>query len=386
MKKDKLLRWGLAAAAVALVVVLVGLVVYLGVSYHAADRQLCQLQADLAGSGGAGAALPPRPVAALLREKTFDEARREADGVIAAAFAAGHFDGAGPAAGGARVAGACRLALGGGKRLRPVIVAEIARALSARRHAETGAAPADPAEAALAAECFHAASLVIDDLPTFDNDATRRGSPAVWAATSPQVALMSSVALFGVGIESICRQFSEVQRAARADERRPLLQRIKPLARFPVHFFAAVGEALGPRGAPAGQLLDVTAGCGPAEVQDLTRRKTAPFYEIAFVGGWLAGGGDPSRAGALRAAGAAFGEAFQVADDLGDLAQDRARRATGKGVSNFADALGEEAAVRAVASNLGQARSVLEKEGIFTPLWEEIYSKVIALAAGWQHS
>ena len=59
--------------------------------------------------------------------------------------------------------------LAGGKRLRPILVLECARA--------AGGHVKDALAAAVAIECVHAFSLVHDDLPALDNDALRRGNP-----------------------------------------------------------------------------------------------------------------------------------------------------------------------------------------------------------------
>src|SRR5918911_2813304 len=75
----------------------------------------------------------------------------------------------------------------GGKRVRPVICL-----------ATAGAAGVDPEQArpaAAAVELVHNFSLVHDDLPALDNDATRRGSPSVWAKYGDGVAVLAGDAL-----------------------------------------------------------------------------------------------------------------------------------------------------------------------------------------------
>ena len=60
-------------------------------------------------------------------------------------------------------------ALGGGKRLRPFLVIETARALGLEGDA--------PLKAGVAIECLHNYSLIHDDLPAMDDDDLRRGRP-----------------------------------------------------------------------------------------------------------------------------------------------------------------------------------------------------------------
>src|SRR5258708_11456375 len=59
--------------------------------------------------------------------------------------------------------------LGGGKRLRPFLTVETARAL--------GRTDNGPTRAGAAIECIHAYSLIHDDLPAMDDDDLRRGGP-----------------------------------------------------------------------------------------------------------------------------------------------------------------------------------------------------------------
>ena len=51
-------------------------------------------------------------------------------------------------------------------------------------------------------------------------------------------------------------------------------------------------------------------------------RKTATFFEIAAVGGWLAAGGAAGHEAALRDVGRHVGTAFQISDDVIDIESD----------------------------------------------------------------
>jgi geranylgeranyl diphosphate synthase, type II len=77
--------------------------------------------------------------------------------------------------------------LAGGKRVRPVICLATAEA--------AGADPERALPAAAAVELVHNFSLVHDDLPALDNDATRRGNPSVWAQYGEAVAVLAGDAL-----------------------------------------------------------------------------------------------------------------------------------------------------------------------------------------------
>lgn len=358
------------------IVALVAVLVYMTARMTRARDAAASIKARY-GIGGAAPAAPRegalRSLAPdqLLAERTFDQYRAEFDALVQSAIKMGAFDGAGGA-----LRGACERALSGGKRLRPITLMEIARAVSKRRHLEEQMPPVDPADVALAVECFHAGSLVIDDLPAFDNDQTRRGAPAVWAESGEGTAMMAAVAMTAGAFQGACRQV-EWLRAHCAEW--------VNADRVGVMMCDRMSAALGVLGAAGGQLMDATpaaADAGPAAA-DIIRRKTAPFYEMAFTCGWLVGGADPADAQALddlQAAGQHFGVAFQVADDIGDLERDRARRADGKTVWNYADAYGADEAAREVTRRIAACDKILRDRGLRTPLWGEIFDKVRGMA------
>lgn len=309
---------------------------------------------------------PLRELAAeqLLRERTFDEYRQEVDGLIERAVALGEFGQKG------KLAEACAHALRGGKRLRPVILLEIARAAALRDDRPL----VDPADAALFVEYLHAASLVIDDLPAFDDDAERRGQPTVHALATPAVAQMAALSLVAAAFQDVCRQVDWI---------RDNCPEFKNVDRIGTRICHDVSRALGALGAAGGQYMDSSlsedelfAERGPDAVLEIMQLKTATFFEVAFLVGWLISGAPAADADDLQRAGRHFGTAFQIADDIGDMGQDAARRAAGKPGWNYANQYGAEEARRRVTQNLNACRLILEEKGIHTPLWREIYEKV----------
>src|SRR5262245_22928471 len=86
---------------------------------------------------------------------------------------------------------ACEYALlNEGRRFRPSLVLMIAEALGKG---------GDATQAALAIEYFHTASLVVDDLPSMDNDDERRSKPTVHKLYGEAAALLVSYALIAAG-------------------------------------------------------------------------------------------------------------------------------------------------------------------------------------------
>ena len=287
-----------------------------------------------------------------------------------------------------------RYALRGGKRLRAIMALAAGQAAAGaaggvsriwrqtlQRVAAAGGPPEPPksagvAEMALAAEYLHTASLTLDDMPEFDNDAERRGAPSVHAKFGPRVALLSALAMVSAGLRNVARA---------AD----LLRRRRPDApQRAARLLALLGSSMGAAGgAVGGQHMDLmsaaqAAGCGAGGplprteefLFSLCRSKTACFFRLALVGGWVAGGGDLERVAALERAADALGVAYQLADDLGDHEADRAR---GRGLWNASVSLGPARARQRMHALLGQAQSALRELGVWTdPLWPEILAAV----------
>jgi geranylgeranyl diphosphate synthase type II len=175
----------------------------------------------------------------------------------------------------------------GGARLRPRLTLAVARACG-------GDAPALADSAAVAIELLHCASLVHDDLPCFDNAATRRGRPSVHAVFGAPLALLAGDALIVLAFETL----------ARAGAAAP--SRLAPL-------ISAVARGAGtPFGIVAGQAWESEPN-PPAEHYRCS--KTGALFVAATTCGALAAGGDPAM---WRMLGHKLGEAYQVADDLMD--------------------------------------------------------------------
>jgi geranylgeranyl diphosphate synthase type II len=175
----------------------------------------------------------------------------------------------------------------GGARVRPRLTMAVAAACGAD-------SPVLAAAAAASIELLHCASLVHDDMPEFDNAATRRGRPTVHRAFGPPLALLAGDALIVLAFQALARG------AARAPTRLAALVQI-------------VGGAVGvPRGIVAGQAWECEASPDLAAYQ---QAKTGALFAAATEAGAAAAG---LAAAPWRKLGAALGEAYQVADDIGD--------------------------------------------------------------------
>ncbi len=180
-----------------------------------------------------------------------------------------------------------------GARIRPRLTLAVAAAC--------GEDDADVTDAAAASiELLHCASLVHDDLPCFDDADTRRGKPSVHRAFGEPLAVLAGDALIVLAFQTL----------AAGSALAP--QRLGGLVQ-------TVGRAVGvPGGIVAGQAWECEAEADLALYQ---REKTGALFAAATVSGALAAGaeGEPWRLLGMR-----LGEAFQVADDIRDVASSAA--------------------------------------------------------------
>jgi geranylgeranyl diphosphate synthase type II len=174
---------------------------------------------------------------------------------------------------------------------------------------------------------IHAYSLVHDDLPAMDDDDLRRGRPTCHRAFDEATAILCGDALQARAFEVLATGLPAAV-AGRA--------------------CAALARAAGPEALVGGQADDLATERGwiadlrtephaaqVAWMERINRRKTGALFHAALELGGLSAGADPSALGLLAAFGRAFGEAFQIADDLLDAEGSEA--AVGKRVGKDAD-------------------------------------------------
>ncbi len=191
-----------------------------------------------------------------------------------------------------RLAAAIRHAVfPGGARVRPKLALAVALACGDRDPRLTDAAAA-------AIELLHCASLVHDDLPCFDAALTRRGRESVHVAFGERLAVLAGDALIVMAFQSLAAA------AVHAPERLVVL-------------LGTVARSVGmPLGIVAGQAWE----CEPrVSLADYQRAKTGSLFAAATEVGALAAG---LPGAAWTDFGQWLGEAYQVADDIRDVASD----------------------------------------------------------------
>lgn len=191
--------------------------------------------------------------------------------------------------------------LGGGKRVRPLLVFAAGELFDA--DADT------LSRAAGALEMIHVYSLVHDDMPCMDDDALRRGKPTVHIAYDEATALLVGDALQSQAFTLLA------EGAAIPPARQMAMLRL-------------LAQASGSGGMCGGQAIDLDSVGLPltlAQLEQMHQLKTGALLRAAVVLGALAGKDlAPGDMAALNAYARAVGLAFQVVDDVLDATADSA--------------------------------------------------------------
>ncbi|NIA55284.1 polyprenyl synthetase family protein [Massilia sp. TW-1] len=192
-------------------------------------------------------------------------------------------------------------ALGGGKRVRPLLV----HAAGALFGADADAL----ARAASAVEMIHVYSLVHDDMPCMDDDDLRRGKPTVHVAYDEATALLVGDALQAQAFDVLAGTTTV------------------PAART-VAMLRLLAEAAGSAGMCGGQAIDLDSVGLSLTLEQLERMhqlKTGAMLRVSVLLGALAGRDLASHEReALAEYSRAIGLAFQVVDDVLDATADSA--------------------------------------------------------------
>lgn len=199
----------------------------------------------------------------------------------------------------------------GGKRLRPQFLLHVAQACGIRGEARDLAL-----RAACAVELIHAASLLVDDLPCFDNAAQRRGGPSVHALFGEARALLAAEAL-------VARSFELLAAAPRSLAARSM-QLVRILAAGTGSSSGLIGGQGHDREAPIGS--HATEGA-----EGYHALKTGALFAMAAEAAAVSAG--RRQAAAWAAVGALVGRGYQLAHALLALQPDKPAEIAGKPAS-----------------------------------------------------
>ena len=223
-------------------------------------------------------------------------------------------------------------AMGGGKRMRPLLVVAACDLFHVDKERSL--------RVAMAVECIHCYSLIHDDLPCMDDDDVRRGKPTVHKVFGEASAVLAGDALHALAFEVLADEATHEDPFVRSEL-------VRELAR-----------ASGPAGMAGGQMMDLVAESEAFDLPTTTRLqqlKTGALIAFCLEAGAIMGRVGEAQRKRLRGYAKDLGLAFQIADDVLDVEGDSAR--TGKAVRKD-----EEAGKATFVSLLGLERAKQQAE------------------------
>jgi farnesyl diphosphate synthase len=237
-------------------------------------------------------------------------------------------------------------AVGGGKRLRPLLVVASSSLFQVPRE--------NALRAAVAVECVHVHSLIHDDLPCMDDDDLRRGKPTVHRAFDEATAVLAGDALLALAFEMLGDAGTHPDAEVRAE------------------LVVELARAAGAAGMAGGQMLDLLPHGETLDldaVMRLQRLKTGALIGWCVEAGAIMGGAPQDLRTSLRGYAHCLGLAFQIADDLLDHEGEEAKvgkrvqKDEGQGKETFVSLLGAKRARRQAELLVAQAVDHLQSFG-----------------------
>lgn len=239
-------------------------------------------------------------------------------------------------------------AIGGGKRVRPLLLVSTAGLYGVDRDAAV--------RAGCAVEAIHVYSLIHDDLPCMDDDDLRHGKPTVHKAFDDATAVLAGDALHALAFEILADAGTSPDPFTRSE------------------LIATLGTASGMNGMAGGQVMDMAADEDGVEydlptITRLQQLKTGALLAASVEMGAILGKVPQEGRTHLRAYSRDIGLAFQIADDLLDVTGDAEkagkalRKDEAQGKQTFVTLMGVDQAREQARALVDQAIGHLTSHG-----------------------
>ncbi len=224
-------------------------------------------------------------------------------------------------------------AIGGGKRLRPLLVRAAGDLFRVDRTLSL--------TVGAAVEAMHVYSLIHDDLPCMDDDDLRRGKPTVHKAFDEATAVLAGDSLHALAFEWLAHPDCHPDPFVRSE------------------LLLELSRAAGPAGMAGGQMMDLAAETTSFDLETVSRLqqlKTGALIAFSVEAGAILGRVPPEGRRALVAYARDIGLAFQIADDILDVEGDE--QLAGKALHKDA-AAGKETFVELMGLDRAKAQAEL---------------------------
>ena len=199
--------------------------------------------------------------------------------------------------------------LGGGKRIRPFLVAECSKFFDTDED--------EIMQIAAAIELLHVYSLVHDDLPSLDNDDLRRGKPSTHKYFDEAIAILVGDALQALSFEILSESYKKIKKIDQ------------------INLINSFAQYVGQYGMVGGQAIDIDINQKDLSLNKLLemyKLKTANLISFSCQVGGIVSGAKQKKINALKNFGNNIGIAFQISDDILDVIGDE--KVTGKRVGS----------------------------------------------------
>ena len=239
-------------------------------------------------------------------------------------------------------------AIGGGKRVRPLLVVATSELFGVDRTSAL--------RAGTAVEAIHVYSLIHDDLPCMDDDDLRHGKPTLHKTFDEATAVLAGDSLHALAFEILADSETSADPFVRSE------------------LIATLGTASGMNGMAGGQMMDMVADEEGVDydlptITRLQQLKTGALLAASVEMGAILGKVPPEGRAHLRAYARDIGLAFQIADDLLDVTGDEElagkalRKDEGQGKQTFVTLMGVDKAREQARALVDQAIAHLGSHG-----------------------
>jgi geranylgeranyl pyrophosphate synthase len=260
----------------------------------------------------------------------------------------------------------------------------------------------------ISVELLHNTSLILDDLPSMDNDIYRRGQKTIHNQYGRSNAHILASYFLEQSLMFFQKSFSVWEKDLVDDNQMSLIYKLSNHINYFKNMF--LKEMLI---ATEGQYLDLYPETAPMQGNDyweyygnnndiilnMVVMKTGPFYMLAFCGGYLLGRFNymtkqiiqnnietdkieiimkrtRSRFDKLKNASYQFSYAFQISDDILDIKKDEEKAKKNIMVNNYPLMIGVKRATKKVQTSLVNWKKSLEELFLWSPLTHEIYDYI----------